>query len=157
MTPYAVAMSSPLAWYVAGPLVGLAIVAFLLLANRRFGVTGGITDLVVGSSEGRGLSSWRVWLIGGIALGSFAHAAITGSFADTGGYGWLADRLSTGPQVAVLFGAGMLVGYGAKLAGGCTSGHGLTGVALGSRASMAAMAGIMGSAIGVSLLLEAVI
>ena len=149
-------MSSLLPWYVAGPVVGLAIVAFLLLANRRFGVTGGIADLVIGPSEGRRLSSWRVWLIGGIALGSFAHAAAAGSLAPAGGYGWLADRLSTGPQVAVLFGAGLLVGYGAKLAGGCTSGHGLTGVALGSRASMAAMAAIMGAAIGVSLLLEAV-
>lgn len=150
-------MSSLLPWYVAGPVVGLAIVAFLLLANRRFGVTGGIADLVIGPSEGHRLSSWRVWLIGGIALGSFAHAAAAGSLAPAGGYGWLADRLSTGPQVAVLFGAGLLVGYGAKLAGGCTSGHGLTGVALGSRASMAAMAGIMGAAIGVSLLLEAAI
>ena len=150
-------MSSLLPWYVAGPVVGLAIVAFLLLANRRFGVTGGITDLVAGSSQGRGLSSWRVWLLGGIALGSFAHAGLAGSLAPGGGYGWLADRLATGPQIALLFGAGLLVGYGAKLAGGCTSGHGLTGVALGSRASMAAMAAIMGAAIGISLLLEAVV
>jgi uncharacterized protein len=57
----------------------------------------------------------------------------------------------------VLFAAGGLVGFGARTAGGCTSGHGLTGVALGQRASFAAIAAIMGSAIAASLVLQALL
>ncbi len=42
---------------------------------------------------------------------------------------------------ALLFIAGdVLVGFGARLAGGCTSGHGIVGTALGARASLVAIA-----------------
>ena len=53
------ALDSTLAWWIAGPILGLVIVSFLALANKRFGVLGGVTDLVQGSAEGRGLRSWR--------------------------------------------------------------------------------------------------
>ena len=59
-------LESTLPWWVAGPIVGLVIVSLLGLANKRFGVLGGVTDLVQGSSEGRGLRSWRVMLLLGI-------------------------------------------------------------------------------------------
>jgi hypothetical protein len=49
-------MHSTLAWWIAGPILGLVIVGFLGLANKRFGVVGGVTDLVEGSAEGRGLA-----------------------------------------------------------------------------------------------------
>jgi hypothetical protein len=39
------------------------IISLLGLANKRFGVVGGVTDLVEGSSEGRGLRSWRTLLV----------------------------------------------------------------------------------------------
>ena len=44
-----------LPWWIAGPVLGLVIVSLLGLADKRFGVVGGVTDLVQGSSEGRGL------------------------------------------------------------------------------------------------------
>jgi hypothetical protein len=52
-------LDSTLPWWIAGPILGLVIVSLLALANKRFGVLGGVTDLVRGSSEGRGLRSWR--------------------------------------------------------------------------------------------------
>ena len=50
---------------------------------------------------------------------------------------------------------GFLIGYGAKLAGGCTSGNGLSGNAVLSPASLVATATFFGTAIAVSFLIEA--
>ena len=46
------------------------------------------------------------------------------------GYGWLTDTFSAPVVVLVLVLSGVLIGYGAKLAGGCTSGNGLSGNAV---------------------------
>jgi uncharacterized protein len=54
----------------------------------------------------------------------------------------------------VLIVAGVLIGFGAKTAGGCTSGNGLAGCSLGSPASMAATATFFSTAIGVSFVLR---
>ncbi len=57
----------------------------------------------------------------------------------------------------MLLGAGVLIGYGAKLAGGCTSGNGLSGNAILSPASLVATGTFFGTAIAVSFLIEALI
>jgi uncharacterized membrane protein YedE/YeeE len=148
---------STLPWWVAGPILGLIIVTLLALANKRFGVVGGVTDLVHGSSEGRGLRSWRVLLVLGMVLGGGVHALLAGG-PDVGrSYSWLDAHLSAGGEVALLFVAGILIGVGARSAGGCTSGHGLTGSALASPASIVSMTTIMTAAIATTLVLEAVI
>jgi uncharacterized membrane protein YedE/YeeE len=151
------AFESTLPWWIAGPILGLVIVALLGLANKRFGVLGGVTDLVLGSSEGRGLRSWRTLLVLGIVLGALTHAFLAGA-PDAGiAYSWLDAHLSAGAEIVVLFGAGLLIGVGARTAGGCTSGHGLTGAALLSPASIVSMAAIMVTAVTTTLGLEAVI
>jgi uncharacterized membrane protein YedE/YeeE len=150
-------LDSTLPWFVAGPILGLVIVALLVLANKRFGVLGGVTDLVRGSDEGRGLRSWRTVLVLGIVLGGLAHALLSGA-PDAGvTYSWLDQHVSTVVEVPILFAAGLLVGVGARTAGGCTSGHGLTGAALASPASIVSMGTIMASAIATTLVLDAVI
>jgi uncharacterized membrane protein YedE/YeeE len=150
-------LESTLPWWIAGPILGLVIVALLGLANKRFGVLGGVTDLVIGSSEGRGLRSWRTLLVVGIVLGALAYAVLAGG-PDAGlAYSWLDDHLSTAAEIVVLFGAGLLIGVGARTAGGCTSGHGLTGAALLSPASLVSIMTIMATAVGTTLALEAVI
>jgi uncharacterized membrane protein YedE/YeeE len=150
-------LESTLPWWVAGPVIGLVIVSLLALANKRFGVVGGVTDLVHGSSEGRGLRSWRTLLVVGMVLGGAAYAALAGAPDAGTAYSWLDAHLARSGEVALLFGAGLLLGVGARTAGGCTSGHGLTGSALASPASIVSMMTIMGSAIATTLLLEAVI
>jgi len=150
-------LDSTLAWWIAGPILGLVIVSFLALANKRFGVIGGLTDLVHGSAEGKGIRSWRGLLVVGIVLGGFAHALLAGAPDAGSGYSWLDAHLSLGGEVALLFGAGLLIGVGARTAGGCTSGHGLTGCALASPASLVSMMTIMAGAIGTTFVLEAVI
>jgi uncharacterized membrane protein YedE/YeeE len=150
-------LDSTLAWWIAGPVLGLVIVSFLALANKRFGVLGGVTDLVHGSAEGRGLRSWRTLLVLGIVLGGLGYALLAGAPDAGSSYSWLDAHLSLGGEVAVLFGAGLLIGVGARTAGGCTSGHGLTGSALASPASIVSMMTIMATAIGTTFVLEAVI
>jgi uncharacterized membrane protein YedE/YeeE len=148
---------STLPWWIAGPIIGLVIVALLALANKRFGVVGGVTDLVHGSSEGRGLRSWRTLLVLGMVLGGATHALLAG-WPDAGtSYSWLDAHLSGAGELAVLFGSGVLIGVGARTAGGCTSGHGLTGSALASPASIVSMTTIIASAIATTFVLEAVI
>jgi uncharacterized membrane protein YedE/YeeE len=150
-------LDSTFAWWIAGPILGLVIVSFLALANKRFGVLGGVTDLVQGSAEGRGLRSWRTLLLLGIVLGGLGYALLAGAPDAGSSYSWLDAHLSLGGEAAVLFGAGLLIGVGARTAGGCTSGHGLTGSALASPASIVSMTTIMATAIGTTFVLEAVI
>ena len=151
------ALETPLPWWIAGPVLGLVIVALLGVGNKRFGVLGGVTDIVSGSSEGRGLQSWRVMLVLGIVLGGLAYS-LAGGAPDAGvGYSFLDAHLSTGVEVGVLLAAGFAIGVGARTAGGCTSGHGLTGAALLSPASLVSMMTIMATAVGATLVLEAVI
>jgi len=133
------------------------IISLLGLANKRFGVIGGVTDLVQGSTEGRGLRSWRVLLLIGIIVGGLAYTLLSGA-PDAGiAYSWLDAHLSLGGELALLFGAGLLIGVGARSAGGCTSGHGLTGSALASPASLVSIMTIMATAIATTRVLEAVI
>ena len=144
-------MATTLPWWVAGPVIGLVIVAFLALASARFGVVGGVTDLV------NGVYGWRTLLLLGLVVGGAAYALVAAAPDAGTTYSWLDAQLGTGGEVVLLFSGGLLMGVGARTAGGCTSGHGLTGCALASPASFAAIATIMASAIGATFLLEAVI
>jgi uncharacterized membrane protein YedE/YeeE len=150
-------LDSTLPWWIAGPALGLVIVSLLGLANKRFGMLGGVTDLVEGSSEGHALRSWRTLLVLGVVLGGLAFALLAGSPDAGGSYSWLDAHLTLGGEVGLLFAAGLLIGIGARTAGGCTSGHGLTGAALLSPASLASIMTIMSTAVGTTLVLEAVI
>jgi uncharacterized membrane protein YedE/YeeE len=150
-------LESTLPWWVAGPVLGLVIISLLGLANKRFGVIGGVTDLVQGSTEGRGLRSWRVLLLIGIIVGGLAYTLLSGAPDAGSAYSWLDAHLSLGGELALLFGAGLLIGVGARSAGGCTSGHGLTGSALASPASLVSIMTIMATAIATTRVLEAVI
>jgi uncharacterized protein len=58
-----------------------------------------------------------------------------------------------GAAMGVLFGGGLLVGFGTRMAGGCTSGHGLCGVSRFQPGSIAATAAFFGMGIMVSFLL----
>jgi uncharacterized membrane protein YedE/YeeE len=148
-----------LAWYVAGPVLGLCVVACRALFNARLGVTGGFSELVGRLARGSLRFDWRGWFALGVIAGGSIFALAAGG-PDFHGYGWLTDTFTGGSRAVVpviLLAAGVLIGYGAKAAGGCTSGNGLSGNALLSPASLAATATFFGTAIGVSFLIDAVI
>lgn len=147
-----------LPWYVAGPALGLCVVACRLLLNGRLGVTGGYSE-IIGKLRGRSVSfDWRGWFLIGVVAGGAAFALVTGG-PDFRGYGWLTTALHGSAQMwiaPILLVSGVLIGFGAKLAGGCTSGNGLSGSAMLSRASLAATATFFGTAIVVSFITRAI-
>ena len=77
--------------------------------------------------------------------GLHAHLDLGPDFARLFGGGWR--------MAPVLVGGGLLVGFGTRMAGGCTSGHGLTGCARLQPGSLLATASFFGAAIATSMLL----
>jgi uncharacterized membrane protein YedE/YeeE len=150
---------SQLAWYVAGPIMGLCVVAYRALFNGRLGVTGGFSELIGRLRQGSVRFDWRGWFAIGILLGGLLFAVVRGE-PGFDGYGWLTRTFHGGDQVliaVILLVAGGLIGYGAKTAGGCTSGNGLTGTSLLSPASLVSTATFFATAIVVSFAIKAVI
>jgi hypothetical protein len=86
--------------------------------------------------------------------------AVAAGGPDFVGYGWLTATFHGAGQVLIvpiLLVAGMLIGYGAKLAGGCTSGKGLSGTSMLTPAGLASTATFFATAIVVSFVIKAVI
>jgi uncharacterized protein len=148
------------AWYVLGPLIGLVVLGLLLAINERFGVLGGYSNVVERATRRSPTLGWKGWLLVGVLAGSLAFTLLGGAAAVPHGYGWLTRTFSgTGGGLvvgALLLAAGTLIGFGAKTAGGCTSGNGLGGCSSGSTGSFAATATFMGTAIAVSFLIQVV-
>ncbi|MBN1483725.1 MAG: YeeE/YedE family protein [Chloroflexia bacterium] len=72
---------------------------------------------------------WGWMLVLGIVIGALTAALLSGIFA----WQWVPDRWAAQfgaaplPRLLVAFGGGILMGLGARWAGGCTSGHGISG------------------------------
>jgi uncharacterized protein len=140
-------------WFVVGPAIGLVLVGLLAFVNVRMGVLGGVTDLVERAGGRKPSVGWKGWFVIGTALGGLLFHVLAGARTTGGdGYGWLSRSFEDAPVMIglLLVLAGVLIGYGAKYAGGCTSGNGLSGVSFGSTGSMVAMATFMGTAIAVT-------
>lgn len=146
-------LSTQLPWFVGGPVLGLCVVAMRWLLNERLGAMGGWSDVVRTLGAGRLSLGPFGWMLVGLIVGGAGFALAGGpGFA---GYGWLTDALATPAVVAVLFVAGLLTGLGTKLAGGCTSGNGLSGNAMSSPAALLATATFFATAIVVTVVTEA--
>ena len=152
-------LEDQLVWYVAGPVLGLCVVACRALFNARLGVTGGLSELVGRLSEGSARFDWRGWFAIGVVLGGLLFVVSLGHHSFEG-YGWLTRTFTGSAEVwigVILLVAGVLIGFGAKTAGGCTSGNGLSGLSMLSPASVVATATFFGTAIVVSFVIKALI
>lgn len=134
-------MIARLPWYVAGPLIGFLMVGLRATLNKPFGALGGYIDFAENAlSPSR--FGFRAFPLLGLILGGLVYAVTSGSITPSFSYGTagglLPDQLPA--QFAILLGAGLVMGYGARTAGGCTSGHGLSGMSLMSPASVVATA-----------------
>jgi uncharacterized protein len=148
-----------LPWFVGGPVLGLCVVAYRWLLNERLGVTGAWSDVVERLSSRSTRLGTAGWLLIGMLAGAVGFGLVAGG-PDFHGYGWLTDTLRGDARVwiaPILVVAGVLIGFGAKTAGGCTSGNGLSGNAMLSPASLVATTTFFGTAIAVSFLIEALI
>jgi uncharacterized membrane protein YedE/YeeE len=119
---------TPVESALGGLLVGVASASLLACHGRVAGVSG----ICAGLLRGRELA-WRALFLGGLALGNAAHVALV---ARPRGALQPLPALSARRSAT----AGLAVGAGARLAGGCTSGHGVCGISRGAARSVAAMA-----------------
>jgi uncharacterized membrane protein YedE/YeeE len=125
---------TPISAAIGGGLLGLSVALLMLLNGRIAGISG-----IFGNCLGLGVSDkgWRIAFIAGLILAPLSA-------------GWIGYAMPT-PQMpaswTVIITAGVLVGFGTRLAGGCTSGHGICGIARLSGRSMTATALFMLTAI----------
>ena len=106
----------PISAAIGGALIGLAVTLLMLLNGRLAGISGVMGDLL---EPGTLFKGWRVaFLAGLIAAPLLAKAA---------GYAYSAPRMPESWLIVV--GAGLLVGVGTRMSNGCTSGHGICGIA----------------------------
>jgi len=125
---------------------------------KQFGVssTAG-TDAAASTTETRPpRDTWvaQVVFVGSVAIGGAVASLMRGSWGESG-YGALYESLVAPGLlgIAVMFGGGLLVGFGTQMSGGCTSGHGLVGCSRAQGPSILATALFFGTGILVSMLL----
>jgi uncharacterized protein len=143
------ALATPAPWYIGGPLIGMLIVVMLWMTNQPFGALGGYIEGVHRLTRKRPDLTWRTLFVAGTVIGGFLSALAVGEWRLTLAYGSF-DGLfgvSLATKALLLVIAGALMGAGGRLAGGCTSGHGLCGTAFGSPASFLCTATFMMTAI----------
>src|SRR4051794_5171261 len=116
---------TPLSAAIGGALIGLSSVLLMLLTGRIAGISGIFGGLLNPGSSDRG---WRIAFIAGLILAPLLAGVI--------GYAMPIPQLPKSWSVIVA--AGLLVGFGTRLGGGCTSGHGICGIARLSSRSIAA-------------------
>jgi uncharacterized membrane protein YedE/YeeE len=122
---------TPISGLLGGALIGLSATLLLLLTGRVAGISGIVGGLLTGTDR-----AWRgafvVGLMGGGALVQLIWPGAIGA---------------SPAALPVLAGAGVLVGFGTRLGGGCTSGHGVCGMSRLSVRSLVATLTFMGVAV----------
>jgi uncharacterized membrane protein YedE/YeeE len=152
-------LSQPWPWYVAGPLIGLIVPALLYIGNRQFGISENLRHMCAATIPGRieflqydwKAGIWNLTLIFGVLIGGLiAHTflnnpdpiaiseATRSDLADLGIsdfsglvpaqiFSW--SGLASLPGIIMIAVGGFLIGFGSRYAGGCTSGHAISGLA----------------------------
>jgi uncharacterized membrane protein YedE/YeeE len=123
---------TPIPAAIGGTLIGLAVVLLMLTTGRIAGISG-IVDGLIGNADGKG---WRAAFVAGLILAPLVARLV----------GFTLPMPQMPASWVVIAGAGLLVGFGTRLGGGCTSGHGVCGMARLSPRSIVATLIFMGTA-----------
>ena len=148
----------PFPWYVAGPLMGLMVPLLMVLGNKSLGISSSLRTVCAACIPARvayfrypwKYDKWNLFFVLGLMAGGtctwlFMHSggpleiqpsmqAVLGSYGLGASpelvprelFNWKA--LLTPEGWVLMVGGGFLVGFGSRYAGGCTSGHALTGL-----------------------------
>ena len=127
---------TPVSALVGGALIGLAAVVLMLFNGRIAGISGIVGGLLGGGATEFG---WRFAFVAGLVAGPLLVALAGGTVP--------AIRIDA--PLPLVVAAGLLVGFGTRLGAGCTSGHGVCGLARLSPRSLAATALFMATAAAV--------
>lgn len=148
----------PWPWYVAGPLIGLTVPTLLLIGNKSFGISSSLRHICAACmpanipffSYNWKKEIWNLFFVAGVLLGGFLATHFLANPADfqvapatEQALRGLGIRDFSGLMPADLFATanlftlkgliffvfgGLLVGFGTRYAGGCTSGHAIMGL-----------------------------
>ncbi|MBM2576291.1 YeeE/YedE family protein [Jannaschia sp. Os4] len=148
MPPVVPTEFTPFASLAGGVLIGLSAVMVMALFGRIAGIAG-VSRGALGMTpvDGAGDWGWRIAFVAGLLAAPLAVTAATGASVQQTVSGNL-------PGMAV---AGLLVGVGTALGSGCTSGHGVCGLARLSVRSLAAVLTFMAFAAATVLVLRHVL
>jgi uncharacterized membrane protein YedE/YeeE len=116
---------TPVSGLIGGLLIGLSTVLLILFNGRIAGISGIVGGLLATKGPEIG---WRAVFVVGLLIGAFVYMLATGVA--------LPVNIQASLPVTVI--AGLLVGFGARLGSGCTSGHGICGIARFSKRSIVA-------------------
>ncbi|MGB3585822.1 MAG: YeeE/YedE thiosulfate transporter family protein [Tunicatimonas sp.] len=148
----------PWPWYVAGPLIGLMVPLLLLLANKQFGISSSLRHMCAACAPLKipffhynwKAERWNLVFVVGILLGGTLASFFISStepvqiteettaqlqalgvvefngLVPTDIFSW--NNLLTFQGIILMVVGGFLVGFGARYAGGCTSGHAIMGL-----------------------------
>jgi uncharacterized membrane protein YedE/YeeE len=135
---------TPVSALIGGGLIGLAVTIYILGLGRVAGVSGILGSLLrPRSSEAPAQLAFVAGLIAAPLLMGAAGAKL--------------PAISIDASLPVVIAGGLLVGFGTRLGGGCTSGHGICGIARFSTRSLAATMLFMAAGIAVVFLVRHVI
>ncbi len=140
-------------WWVSGPLIGLFILAFLFFMDRPLGASStyqsalealrgknkpdhldftSLDDKLLLPAERKGgAHRWRVWFLAGLFLAGsldWALGGVGGGLVDLPGLADTFGGMSLGLKAILLALGGVLIGFGTRMSGGCTSGHAIFGI-----------------------------
>ena len=144
---------TPIHWALAGAGIAGVTLTLLFVANRRLGISTSFEDLCsfalstpyfqrAAVISGR---PWRLPFATGLVLGGFLSAVLAGGWSPVWALGMFDRIIGFGPagKLAWMFTGGLFIGFGTRLAGGCTSGHGVCGLARLSPRSLVATLAFM--------------
>lgn len=134
---------TPVSAAIGGALIGLSAVLLMLLSGRIAGISGIVGECLNPSSD----KGWRLAFLAGLVAAPLFAAL----------FGFPAAAPSMPSSLGLIVLSGLLVGFGTRMASGCTSGHGICGIARVSPRSLVATAIFMASAIVVVFLTRHVI
>ena len=126
--------AQPWPWWLSGVLIGLTVPLLYLLAGKAFGISTSFQQIGAMCSPNSSLAylrdydrsdgRWRLIFVVGIAIGGFVGTHLLTSEAIE----FLPASFNSVEGVVRLLVGGFLVGFGTRYAGGCTSGHAITGI-----------------------------
>lgn len=181
-------LQQPWPWWVAGPVLGLVAAALLYIGNKSLGVSSNFRHVCAALAPGRNaflrydwrtVGGWNMAFAAGLLIGGAIGVHVLGvpmpdiapstreALAAMGVRDFSGllpvdvfsfDALLSLRGLTVMVGGGFLIGFGSAYAGGCTSGHGITGLAaLEWRSAVAVLAFLAGGAISAFVVLPLVL
>ncbi len=132
---------TPISGAIGGILIGIAAILLLAGSGRIAGISGIAGGLL---SRVPGDNAWRLLFLIGLVLGAGFYQLVTAAPLEV--------RIDV--SAPLLVAAGFLVGFGTRLGGGCTSGHGVCGIARFSPRSIVATLIFIGVAMATTFVLR---